>query len=107
MPAADALPLLVTDGAQARAAMGTKVRIRGTAHNAKLAAVVVSDGLSVYCIELEEWPDEFLRQAVEVTGTISRTDQYKARVDEDGAISQGTAGGDWIMKGCSFVAAED
>ena len=74
----------------------------GVAHNAKLSAIVVGEGFSVYCIELEEWPDEVLGETVEITGHIERTDQYQATVNAKGEISQGTAGGDTVLRGLSW-----
>ena len=93
---------LVEDWSDAQAASGSLVRVRGTAYDAKLSAIVVSDGISVYCLDIEEWPSGLTGQSIEVTGRLRNTDQFKARVDADGGISQGTTGGDWVMEGCIF-----
>lgn len=80
-----------------------RVVVRGKAENAKISAVVVSpEGGVVYLIELPAWPADQLGRAVEVTGVIEVTDQFKAEVDESGAISQGTMGGDTLLRGATI-----
>lgn len=72
--------------------------IVGTAQRAKLGPLLQGDnGMIVYCMNIGEWPDDVLGKKVRVTGTLTTTDQYKARVTKSGAISQGTRGGDTIM----------
>ena len=92
---------------QALAAIGTTVRISGTAENAKLAAIVIAPWISVYCLDLDSWPDEVQGQQVEVTGQLNLTDQFQAQVSKDGSISQGTAGGDWTLHGTRFELLPD
>jgi hypothetical protein len=70
----------------------------GEAANAKLSAMVHNDKSMVYCIEMQEWPDDVVGQKVKVTGILETTDQFKAKVDKDGAISQGSAGGDRVLR---------
>lgn len=86
--------------------LGQRVRVVGIAQDAKLAAHLTTDaGLGVYCIDLQRWPEHLRGQRVEATGTLRRTDRFAATVDEDGAISQGTAGGDLILEECSYQEA--
>ena len=82
--------------------VGQEVVYVGTAVNAKLAPAVDSDRGLVYCIEMEEWPEEVLGKTVEVRGVLEQTDQFKAEVAPDGAISQGTAGGDLLLHGVTY-----
>jgi|GEM_PF-5247905 hypothetical protein len=87
-----------------------RTTIVGEAKDAKLGAAVVSaNGSVVYCIEMSEWPPNVLDKWVEVVGVLNRTDQFRARVDKDGAISQGTAGGDLLMRDVTYkiVAAPE
>ena len=73
--------------------MQEKVRVTGTAQNAKGGAVLLVEGAPYYIPQLDEWPDEFLGQKVEVTA-IKKVEQFlpEATVDKDGAISQGAVG---------------
>lgn len=91
---------------EAAVAPGKRVKILGEAKNAKLAAAVISaDGMVVYCIEISEWPDEIVDRQVEVEGVLNRTDQFRARVDKNGAISQGSSGGDLLIKQVTYRLA--
>lgn len=74
------------------------VTIEGTAQRAKLGPMVQSDkGGVIYCLDIGEWPDAVVGKKVKITGTLSTTDRFKARVDKSGAVSQGTRGGDTTM----------
>ena len=99
-PAAN--PVVVSTLEQARASLGQAVHITGKAANAKLAAAVLLEGAPLYCLELPNWPDEVSGKWVEVTGALEQTDQFKARTDAAGAISQGTAGGDLVFRKMSY-----
>ncbi len=95
---APGVPVLIGNAQQAEAALGERVRVMGTAGDAKLSAVVQSEELLVYCMGkgAEEmlvesrWPEELLGQPVAVTGTLERSDQFMAVTEPDGAISEGT-----------------
>ncbi len=97
-------PILISSSADAEP--GQRVRFIGVAYDAKLSAIVVSDHFSLYCIELDEWPMEVSGKTVEVIGRLERTDQYAATVNEEGEISQGTSGGDWVLHGVEWRAVE-
>ncbi len=94
------VPVLVATAAQASAAIGQRVRLLGTAQDAKLSAVVNSDELLVYCMMRADdgllvearWPDGAIDQPVAVTGILEQSEQFSAAVDADGAISQGAEG---------------
>ncbi len=94
------VPVLVATAAQATAALGQRVRLLGTADDAKLSAVVQSEALVVYCmgrgadglLTESRWPADVVGQAVAVTGTLEQSEQFTATVAPDGAISQGTEG---------------
>lgn len=79
-------------------AEGTRVRVTGVAQNAKLGAVVVSERMTVYCLDRQEWPPDLVGQQVTVSGIVERTDDFKAEVNEKGEISQGSAGGDLVIR---------
>jgi len=79
-------------------AIGKRVRVVGTAQNAKLGAVVEGERLVVYCEGLDSWPAAQVGKPVTVTGVLTRTDDFKATVGPHGEISQGSAGGDWVLE---------
>ena len=79
-----------------------EVTLRGRAENAKLAAALVTDQGVVYLIELPAWPADQVGRQVEVTGTYEVTDRFKAQVAADGSISQGTLGGDALLRGAKI-----
>ncbi len=82
--------------------------IVGIAHRAKLGPLLEGDnGMMVYCMNIGEWPDDVLGKKVRVTGTLSTTDQYKARVTKGGAVSQGTRGGDTVMNDAKWERVND
>ncbi len=102
---ADPVPVVVTDGAGAAAAVGKRVRLSGTAGNAKLAAVVqVGDDLLVYCLDRPAWPDDLNGQQVTVEGLLEYTEEWKSRVEPSGAISQGTEAGSYVIRESKLVA---
>lgn len=93
-------PVLISSVDQADAALGQRVRLVGTAKDAKLSAVIQNDVLLVYCMERAEdgllvesrWPEGTVGQQVAATGTLEQSEQFVARVEPDGAVSQGTEG---------------
>jgi hypothetical protein len=84
------------------ASVGTRVRVRGTAQNDKLSAVVEAHGLSVYCLDLEGWPADRVGKDATIEGTLERTDQFAAR-PSDGLASQGTTGSVFVIRRCTVV----
>ena len=81
-------------------------RVTGVAQNAKLGALVASDKGAVYCAGLREWPADVVGTTVTVEGVLTTTDAFKATVAPDGAISQGTAGGDQVLEKCVRVGPD-
>jgi hypothetical protein len=61
------------------------MRVEGTAQNAKLSAAVVNGEQVVYCLNRTDWP-------VGVEGK---------RVMVEGEVSQGTEGGDIVIRNCT------
>ena len=88
---------------QVEGAIGKKVLITGEAENAKLSAIVMGEAATVYCLDISGWEADVRGTQVTVKGTLERTDQFAARTDEHGAISQGTGGGDLVLRGCQRV----
>jgi hypothetical protein len=83
-----------------------RVELIGVAQNAKLGAVVTGTARGdVYCRGLDAWPDDLVGAVVKVSGRLQTTDAFAARVDADGAISQGTAGGDTVLLECAWARA--
>ena len=100
-PMAAQTPPVITDPAQLEGAVGQQVELVGTARRAKISAVVLVGQAPVYCTALTSWPEALLGRRVRATGRLTRTDRYKAAIDDAGAISQGSAGGDLVLEGCS------
>ncbi|MCB9537654.1 MAG: hypothetical protein H6704_15490 [Myxococcales bacterium] len=82
------------------------VELVGVAQNAKLGAVVTGTAHGdVYCRGVDAWPADLVGVEVRVRGRLQTTDAFAARVDADGAVSQGTAGGDVVLLECSYARA--
>lgn len=88
---------------QIEANLGKRVEVTGKAENAKLSALVMASDFSLYCLDISGWEEDVRGKKVTVTGKLERTDQFQARVDENGAISQGTEGSDLVLRGCRRV----
>ncbi|MEZ4383613.1 MAG: hypothetical protein R3A79_19940 [Nannocystaceae bacterium] len=84
------------------AALGREITIVGAAVDAKLSAAVLVDGAPIYCLGQERWSEGVAGELVEVTGAVRRTDRFRAEVAGDGAIAQGTAGGDLVIEPCRY-----
>ena len=101
-----AIAQTITDSSDVNASLGKRITFVGEAANAKLSAMVHTDAMMLYCIEMADWPDEVHGKQVQVTGVLERTDQFKATVAKDGAISQGTAGGDVLLRSVEWELVE-
>jgi hypothetical protein len=102
-PSAAALPV-IRARTEALAHLGERVRVHGRPERTKLAASVVGDGFRVYCLGLDEFPPgREVGAVVVVEGVLQITDDHASRVDERGAVSQGTAGRDWVLRECRLV----
>lgn len=97
-------PVAVSEKGDLDDAIGKTTVFVGKAVNAKIAAAVETAQGVIYCLDLQAWSDEVLGEQVTVKGTLERTDKFKAEVAEDGAISQGSAGGDLVLHECSHDA---
>jgi hypothetical protein len=87
-----------------KAALNKKVRFTGTALRAKIAPAVRSEsGMLIYCLGQSDWSSEQSGKSVTVTGTLERTDDFKAKTDPNSAVSAGTSGGDLVIRGCDLV----
>jgi len=100
-------PPEVTSSEEASQALGQEVRFRGRAGNGKLAAAVVVEQLLVYCLDRSSWPDELVGQEVVVQGVLEYTEEFVAQVAPDGAISQGTGGGVFILRTSELLEGTD
>lgn len=95
--------VVVGDAAAAKAAVGKRVRVSGTAGNAKLGAVVRGSGVMVYCLDRPEWPGDRDGQTVTVEGTLEYTSEFMAKTDPSGAISAGTGGPVYVLRKSDLV----
>lgn len=84
-----------------------KATFVGEAVNAKLGAAVNSPEAVVFCVEMDAWPDDVVGKKVSATGVLEQTDRFKAEVAPDGAISQGTAGGDLVLRSVTYEVVEE
>lgn len=73
--------------------------IAGTARNAKISGVVVSERLTVYCLNVPDWGQRE-GQRVTVKGLVEFTEEFAA--PKKGEISQGTEGGVFVMRKCEL-----
>lgn len=101
-PTSRARPQALSSLKEIEAALDREITIVGEAAEAKLGAVVLIDGSAIYCLSQERWPDGVVGEQVEVTGTVRRTDRFRAEVLEEDAITQGTAGGDLVIEPCRY-----
>jgi hypothetical protein len=92
-------PALIAKASDARAAVGSEVRIEGTARDAKLSAVVMTGDLIVYCLDVDAWPDERSNETVAVRGLLEHTDEFSAA--KDGPVSAGTTGSIYVIRTCT------
>jgi hypothetical protein len=103
---------LVEDVSQAPYHNGHTVRVEGTLLNTKLALSIDVKGWSVYCVNAKGWDQETKalmsaalskkEMTVIAIGNLEVTDEFKATLAPDGAISAGTSGNDWILRKCEL-----
>lgn len=75
--------------------------IEGTARNAKISGIVISEKLSVYCLNVPDW-GALEGKKVSVQGLVEYTEEFAAQINEKGEISQGTEGGVLVMRKCEI-----
>jgi len=77
-----------------------KVSLSGTAMDSKAGAVLVADDDTiVYLEDVDYWDASFAGKPVGVTGTLRRKQAIPpAAVADDGAISQGMDGDQWVLE---------
>ncbi len=104
-PAAGGHPevAVVTSRAEAKAAIGKRVRVRGVAERDKLGDAVSSQGFSVVCLT-PRFPQARLDQPIEVEGVLEFTDAFQATTGPGGEISQGTEPGtsSFVIQTCTL-----
>lgn len=93
----------ISDGDGLVGALGERVRLVGQAVDTKAAAAVLGPGFVVLCLDRSSWPAALAGARVTVEGVLEQTDDLTAVVDEDGAISQGSAGGDLVLRRTTLV----
>lgn len=84
-----------------------RARLEGVARDAKLgAALETADRGVVYLEGRAAWPPDLVGRRVVVEGELALVDDaLAARVDPDGAVSQGTAGGDLVLRAATIRRA--
>jgi hypothetical protein len=83
---------LVASEADALAAIGTRVRIRGVARRQKLGVSMNIDDLSVVCVKSEISPSRF-GQWLTVEGDLKLSDGFQSTGSPNGGFDQGAAPG--------------
>lgn len=76
-----------------------KIRLNGRAENAKGGAVVVLEHQEIiYVRNLSSWDDDVTGKQISIRGTV-RLEKYipDPYVSEDGAISQGAIGSQYVL----------
>jgi hypothetical protein len=90
-------PVAIGDRAAADANVGKVVEVRGTAKNAKLAAVVMAGDLVVYCLGVDSWPTKLTNGEVTARGKLEHTDEFAADLG-----TAGTAGKVYVLRACAY-----
>ncbi len=81
----------VVHGSEVEPAVGRRVRVVGTAANAKLSAIVLVDERPIYLLGRAHWSEEELGDTVEFDCVLKKTEHHKMRT-VDGVPLQGTDG---------------
>ena len=100
---AGAVPL-VTTVAEAVAAKGTRVRVRGVVEREKVGDMLrVEDAMSVRCLGAT-FPDAALGTTAEATGTLTVRDAFVGSGPGSGPVRQGKPAGatQWVLEGCTI-----
>lgn len=84
--------IVITNNAEARAALGKRVRVTGTVQREKPGDAIVGADIDVLCPD-HRFADELSGTEVTVEGTLRQIELPEATVDDTGAISQGVAPG--------------
>lgn len=87
-----AAPRDITNSADAKAAVGMRVRVRGVLERDKLGDTVNAAGFSVVCLN-PRFPMARLDQPVVVEGVLDLSGDFQATREPNGEISQGTEPG--------------
>jgi len=95
-------PAWVRTPAEARQARGERVRIEGTAAEAKLGPVIANGGLVVYIAEQPRWPPEALGRRVVAEGTLDETREAMTVAGVDGDRSAGLEIPALILRGATY-----
>jgi len=82
----------ITNSADAKAAVGMRVRVRGVLERDKLGDTVNAAGFSVVCLN-PRFPVARLDQPVVVEGVLDLSGDFQATREPNGEISQGTEPG--------------
>jgi hypothetical protein len=86
---------------EAQKAVGQRVRVEGTAQNAKISAVVMCEGTPIYCLDRPSWSDDLTGKPVVVEGTLEKTSELQAQTAPSGEVSQGTDGPILVLRKCT------
>lgn len=80
--------------------IGKEISLSGLAFDSKAGAVLkLKDGIIVYIYDLSSWSSEFLGQKTCVTGLLQKKKIIPdVRIDEDGSISQGAPGEQYLLE---------
>ena len=83
--------------------------VSGTAHQAMMGAVVfTAEGTPVYIAGLREWDDGRSGKSIEVTGVLRKKSLGPdPTVDEDGAVSHGIEGTQYVLEGATWDTSGD
>ncbi len=98
-------PVVVRGPGDVKGALGQRVRVEGTARDAKLgAAVIGADGLVVFCLDVARWPAEVEGRRVVAEGTLEETSEPQAAVGPGGERSAGIEGSAYVLRRTTWQA---
>jgi hypothetical protein len=96
-------PVTIHDADGAKAQAGKEIAVAGTARDAKLAAAIVAEGdFIVYCLGVDSWPSSVSGKPIVARGKLEQTDELEGKLSADGAVSAGTYGPVWVLRGCQY-----
>jgi hypothetical protein len=85
--------------------LGKELTLLGFAFDSKAGAVLkLKDDIIVYLSDMASWPSEFLKQRMCVTGILQQKKIIPdVTIDENGAISQGAPGDQYLLENITEI----
>lgn len=82
--------------------VGQLVHVSGTAEDARISGLVISNDFMVYCLNVQEWPKKFHKRTVTVTGKLEYTEEFMGGKNAAGEYTAGTTSGVYVIRNCQI-----